>query len=285
MSQESVGQWWADNPMTYGDVHGKTVHEGEASQLGDEAFFNKVDETFFEWNRPLHGEKPFDRLFPFHEVAPGAKVLEIGCGMGTMASLWARHGADVTAVDLNPTAIAQTRRRFELSGLTGTIQQADARQLPFDDGTFDYAWSWGVLHHSPDIEQSVAEMMRVLKPGGGFGLMLYHRQGLWQRYTVDYLEGFLHMESRFLGPLELSSRYGDGHVEEGNPYTWPMTRREVYDMLAHFSHDVRLRVLGTELDGVLRLMLPGLGRVLPRLVKKAWARRFGWSIWASGHKA
>jgi SAM-dependent methyltransferase len=197
---------------------------------------------------------------------------------------WARRGARMTAVDLNPTAIERTRRRFELHGLDGDIQLADGRSLQFDDDAFDYAYSWGVLHHSPDIEQSLTELMRVVRPGGGFGVMLYHRRSLLQWYVTDYLEGFLHMENRFLNPLELASRYGDAAREEGNPHTWPMTKAEVRAAFAPFSDDVAIRVLGTDVDGVLDQVTPGLGAAVPAFFKKPWARRFGWSLWAHGHK-
>lgn len=180
----------------------------------------------------------------------------------------------------------QTARRFALYGLDGTMVQTDANNLPFHDHWFDYAYSWGVLHHSPDLALSIAEMMRVIRPGGGFGLMLYHRQSIAHWYLTEYVEGFLHNERRFLGPLELTSRYTDGASHEGNPHTWPVTRSEMQQMLAPFSKDVRIRSLGTELDHLLPLWLP-LPRshlFFPRAMKKVWARRFGWSLWIYGHK-
>lgn len=273
-----VQRWWAEHPMTYGDVHGES-----AEDRGTPAFFASVDERFLEWNRPLHGRRPFDRIFPYDRHR-GARVLEVGCGMGTMASCWAREGAHVTAVDLNPTAVEQTRRRFELLGLEGDIRQADGRRLPFDDATFDYVWSWGVLHHSPDLPTSLRELMRVVRPGGGYGLMLYHRRSLLHGYMTRYVEGLVHLERRFLSELELASRYGDAAREEGNPHTWPVTKDELRAMLESAGADVEIRVLGTDLDSVLRLMLPGLGDMLPAAVKKPWARRLGWSLWAHGVK-
>lgn len=273
-----VQRWWAEHPMTYGDVHGEAREE-----LGTPDFFADVDTTFLDWNRPLHDTRPFGRLFPYDDYR-GARVLEVGCGMGTMASLWAREGAQVTAVDLNPTAVAQTRRRFDLLGLDGDIRQADGRELPFDDGHFDYVWSWGVLHHSPDLPRSLRELLRVVRHGGGYGVMVYHRHSFLHGYMTRYVEGFLHDELRFLGELELASRYGDAARAEGNPHTWPVTRRELRAMLEVAGAEVDIRVLGTDLDSVLRLMLPGLGDLLPPALKKPWARRFGWSLWAHGHR-
>jgi len=270
--------------MTYGSEHGRTVYDDAAYQMGSKEFFDRLDREFYSWNRPLHDTRPFDRLFPYGDYRDGKKVLEIGCGLGTLAMNWARNGAGITAVDLNPTSIAQTRKRFELMGLNGVIEPMDARKLAFADGSFDYVYSWGVLHHSPNLEQSLDEMMRVLKPGGGFGVMVYNRRSLLHWYKTLWIEGFLHYESRFLDPLQLASRYGDGARAEGNPHTWPVTKSELRKMLGAHSGDLHIKTLGTDLDTVFHSLLPGLGLVLPGWAKKPWARHFGWSLWAHGHK-
>jgi SAM-dependent methyltransferase len=280
-----IERWWAEHPMTYAATHGETVYDdGAAVELGSPEFFAEVDRRFYEWNAPLHATRPFERLFPYDAYGREDRVLEVGCGMGTMAMNWARTGVQVTAVDLNEVAIAQTRRRFELEGLAGDVLQADAGGLPFADATFSYAYSWGVLHHSPDIGSSLAELMRVVRPGGGFGVMVYHRRSLFHWYLTEYIEGYLHYERRFLDSLQLASRYGDAAREEGNPHTWPMTKRELRDALAPFSDDIRIRVLGTDIDHVLDSAVPRLSRLVPAALKKPWARRFGWSLWASGRR-
>src|SRR5438876_4850820 len=126
----SVGDWWSKNPQTYGDVHGQALYDGELHSKGDQAFFENADRVLFEWNHHLHDKEPFDRLFPFARFR-AKRVLEIGCGMGAMASLWARQNADVTAVDLAPLSVEMSRRRFSLMGLHGRILEADGRTLPF----------------------------------------------------------------------------------------------------------------------------------------------------------
>jgi 2-polyprenyl-3-methyl-5-hydroxy-6-metoxy-1,4-benzoquinol methylase len=279
-----IQNWWADHPMTYGQTHGKPVYGDSQHTFGTPDFFLRVDEEFYSWNRPLHAERPFDRLFPYEQYQ-GKKVLEIGCGMGTMLMNWARNGAICTGVDLNPTAIEQTKQRFQLHNLQANIQMADANKLPFSADEFDYVYSWGVLHHSPNLQDSIRELMRVLKPGGEFGIMLYNRQSLYEWYIIQYIEGFLHRESARLSTLELNSRYGDGHREEGNPHTWPITKQEGIDLLSPFAPDAAAKILGTDLDYVLRMLMPGLGKMLPRVIIKALARRYGWSLWFHGQKS
>lgn len=281
---DEIAKWWGSRPMTYGRVHGGTDYRDGTVEIGSREFFEAADRQFYAWNAPLHDSRPFGRLFPYDRYR-GREVLEIGCGMGGMAMNWARQGARVTAIDLTQAAIEQTRRRFALMELAGDIRRADARSLPFDAARFDYVYSWGVLHHSPDLACSVAELMRVLKPNGEFGVMLYNRRSLLYGYMIRFIEGFLHDERRFLSPLELASRYGDGAREEGNPHTWPITSAEARDLFGAYSRDIAVRIFGTDLDGVLPFLVPGLGHVLPRWAKKPWARRFGWSLWIAGRKA
>lgn len=279
-----VQRWWTENPMTYGAIHGRSDYLDGGQQLGSQEFFERLDQEFYSWNKPLHRDRPFDRLFPYERYGKGSKVLEIGCGLGTMAMNWARNGVDITAVDLNMTSVTQSRKRFELLGLEADIRQMDATHLEFVSGMFDYAYSWGVLHHSPNLEQSLAEMMRVTRPGGEFGIMLYNRRSFLQWYMTEYLEGFLHYENQFLTPLQLASRYSDGGREEGNPHTWPVTAAEVQEMLRPFAADCEVRVLGTDLDSIFKYLIPGVGMLLPSWAKKPWARRFGWSLWITGSR-
>jgi SAM-dependent methyltransferase len=194
---------------------------------------------------------------------------------------WALHGADVTAVDLNPVAIAQTRRRFEVFGLKGNIQEMDASALQFDDASFDYVYSWGVLHHSPNLERSLLELLRVLRPNGEYGIMLYNRASIYSWYLMRYLEGFLHGESRFLDHLALASRYTDGDKEEGNPHTWPVTKREMTAFLSPHSSRITVYAIGP----VEYAFPPKVASFLPRWLLQSWVRRWGWGLFLTGVKS
>jgi ubiquinone/menaquinone biosynthesis C-methylase UbiE len=289
--KESIRDWWASRPMTYAHDHGGTTFDlGGGAQrtvaLGSREFFELADRRFYGWNEPLHtGDGPFGRIFDYERFR-GKRVLEIGCGMGCMAMNWAQRGALLTAVDLNPTSIAQTRRRFELFGLAGDIRESDAARLPFEDATFDYVYSWGVLHHTPETKRTIDEIHRVLKPGGETGVMLYHRDSFLYRYSIKYLEGFLHYESAFLDDRELANRYSDGGREEGNPHTWPVTRDEARRVLFDRFAAVDFEVFGTDVVPIFDQWFPRLGSVLlPLPLVKACARRWGWSLWTRGRKA
>jgi ubiquinone/menaquinone biosynthesis C-methylase UbiE len=287
--ENPVQQWWSERPMTYGADHGTTHYRlGDGREVditfGSTEFFQIVDQKVNAWNEPLHDATgPFGRIFPYARFA-GKQVLEVGCGMGAMASYWAQRGAVITACDLSPISIEQTSRRFQLSNLTGKILLEDGRRLSFPTATFDYAYSWGVLHHSPNLASSLRELLRVVKPGGEFGIMLYYRKGFLYRYRIRYIEAFLHGESEFLDPLKLASRYTDDEEGEGNPHTWPVTKPEVREMIGAYSEKLAMQVLGTDVDYQLSraLPVPGLVRWLPKAVVKAWARRWGWSLWITG---
>jgi SAM-dependent methyltransferase len=290
----AIAWYWSSRPQTYGTEDGKAHYADEDGQvrlveIGGKEFFERLDSTFYSWNRPLHTEVdgdfiPFGKIFDYKALY-GQRVLEIGCGMGTMAMNWAKRGADLYAIDLNPVAMAQTKIRFRLNDLKGHLCLADARQLPFDDNKFRYVYSWGVLHHSPNIKRSVQEIYRVLEPRGKVGMMLYNRRSILFKYMVEYTEGFLHFENRFLSLVELASRYGDGGREEGNPYTYPLTRDEVFGDLMEGYKNVRVRVLGTDIDWMLSFLCIPHHRMIPLFVKKSMARRFGWSLWIEAEKA
>jgi SAM-dependent methyltransferase len=89
------------------------------------------------------------------------RVLEVGCGWGELADWIARDtGADVIAVDLSPRMVELARTR----GVDATV--ADVQQLPYADEEFDVAVAAWMLYHVPDRERAVAELARVLRPGG-----------------------------------------------------------------------------------------------------------------------
>ncbi len=103
----------------------------------------------------------------------GRKVLEVGCGQGTVLTHLARRKAGMVGVDMSRVSIARTCAGARELGLHVGVAQSDAESLPFPDESFDAVVSFGVLHHTPDTARAVREVRRVLKPGGAAIVMLY----------------------------------------------------------------------------------------------------------------
>ena len=101
----------------------------------------------------------------------GARVLEIGCGRGVGTEIiFERFGArEVHAFDVDPDMIARAHRR--LSGCPAnrlTLFVGDATAIRAEDASYDAVFDFGIIHHVPAWERAVAEVARVLKPGGKF---------------------------------------------------------------------------------------------------------------------
>ncbi len=167
------------------------------------------------------------------------KTLEIGVGLGSEHQKLAEAGAILNGIDLTPRAIEHTRRRFNLLGLTSTLQVADAENLPFENDTFDAVFSWGVLHHTPDTPKAINEVHRVMKPGGFGKVMIYHTNSLigymlWIRYAL------------LKGRPFLSLRYIYHHYLE-SPGTKAYTYNEARKLFSQF-HAVSIDSLLTHGD-------------------------------------
>jgi ubiquinone/menaquinone biosynthesis C-methylase UbiE len=105
-------------------------------------------------------------LLRFGGLSDGDRVLDVGCGTGSLTFAVPEHAvvSCVTGIDLTPGFVAFATSRNTDSRIS--FQQGDARSLPFDDNSFDRAFSMLVLQFIPDGRRAVAEMKRVVRPGG-----------------------------------------------------------------------------------------------------------------------
>jgi ubiquinone/menaquinone biosynthesis C-methylase UbiE len=127
----------------------------------------------------------------------GQRVLEVGCGTGCDLLQFAKHGALATGVDITDSHLELARKRV---GDMATVVKADARALPFEDGSFDYVYSHGVLHHSDEPEKAAGEILRVLRKGGKFNIHLY---ALFSESALIY---YLKFGDRWKQQVENSTR-------------------------------------------------------------------------------
>ncbi len=95
------------------------------------------------------------------EDLAGKRVLDAGCGTGWFSQAVCERGAQVTALDIGPRLVAQMREKCDADPVVGSTLE-----LPFADGRFDVVISTEVIEHTPDPRAAVAELTRVLSPGG-----------------------------------------------------------------------------------------------------------------------
>lgn len=106
-------------------------------------------------------------------------LLDVGCGDGALASTLSRRGANVTGLDADPRMLTAARARANAASVTLELVHGHAEALPFPDGEFDRVVAVTVLCfvHKPD--RAIAEMARVLKPGGRLVIGELGRWSLW----------------------------------------------------------------------------------------------------------
>ena len=134
----------------------------------------------------LNSEKVINDLFTANqidlaELIKDKNVIDIGCGSGRFSIALSKMGAKkVTAIDINLQGI-EVAKKFSQNSNISNIEfiEHNVLDLPFDDGSFDFVFSKGVLHHTGDLEKGLEEYSRVLKKGGCGFLYLYANGGIY----------------------------------------------------------------------------------------------------------
>lgn len=135
-------------------------------------YFDDIEQTRYEIHPEVFNFAQFSRFY-------GKKILEVGIGAGTDFIQWVRSGAEAYGIDLTPEAIKHVQTRLEVYGLEAAeIKVSDAENLDYPDNMFDLAYSFGVIHHSPNTPKALDEIIRVIKPGGAAKIMIYNRHSL-----------------------------------------------------------------------------------------------------------
>src|SRR5437588_3241039 len=106
------------------------------------------------------------RLVKHAGIRPGVTVLDVACGTGVVAITAARRGARVTGLDLTPELLEKARENSRTAGVDVDWREGDVEKLPFENAVFDAVLSQFGHIFAPRPNVAVAEMLRVLKPGG-----------------------------------------------------------------------------------------------------------------------
>ena len=235
MQLEEVRTFWECNPLWTGE---STFEPGSVS--------------FFEEHRSVYLADCFDGAFDLRFLPPprpnaqDMRVLDLGCGIGFWVSEFAMRGlGNLLAADLTERALAITARRLEAYGLKAELSRQNAEAMTFPDRTFDHVNCQGVIHHTPDTAASVAEIARVLKPGGTASISVYYRNPILRLWP--YLRWIGWPLARLGGGLKGRGREGiflEGNVDEivrlydgvENPIGKSYTRDQFVAMLGrHFE--------------------------------------------------
>lgn len=220
-----------------------------------------------------------------YQSLKGKTVLEVGCGLGSLLSELAKAALCAVGIDLTWKAVVMSRKRLNLFGLAGETLQSDAENLPFPDGSFDYVLSWGVIHHTPDTERAISEIWRALKPGGRFGIMLYHRNSINFYYHMLFKWGIVAgklLKHNVQDILNIRTDKGDFG---GTPLAKAYTKKEIASMFRNFT-DVRQELYGlkTEVDTIPLAKLPLSKWLIPSRLRYRLLSRWGWFDWITGQK-
>jgi len=156
---EDVIRFWNSQPCNI---------KHSSQQIGSRVYFDEVQtrKYFVEPHIPAFAEFGYWK---------DKRVLELGCGIGTDAVNFARHGADYTGIELSRESLKISQERFEVFNLKGRFIEGNVESVDdiLDQEQFDLIYSFGVLHHTPDISQALKAIRRIMNNKTVFKLMVY----------------------------------------------------------------------------------------------------------------
>lgn len=224
------------------------------------------------------------------------RVLEIGTGVGTDARKIVEHGGIYTGINVDAGSVDMTTKALSAFSLPGEVRQCSATDMAFGNESFDIVYSFGVLHHIPEVEKAVAEIRRVLKPGGELFVMLYNKSSINYNIEILFLRklflillalpgviGVLHFlgfpkeklkrhaeiyrTSKKMSAQEWLSRNTDG---PDNPYSCVYGRREAEKLFKYFE------IISDEVYFFDYRHWGIFGRAMPQSLVNFLGRRWGW---------
>ena len=160
VSIEDVKKFWNNRPCN--------IRHSNKS-IGSREYFDEVEKRkyFVEPHIPVFAE---------FKKWQGKHVLEIGCGLGTEATNFAKNGAILTVIELSEESLELTKKRFSVYGLEANFILGSAEDLDSllpKGQKFDLIWSFGVIHHSPHPEKILKKCNEFLKDDGEIRMMVY----------------------------------------------------------------------------------------------------------------
>ena len=167
---EEVKKFWNDRPCNI---------KHSSKELGTMEYFNEVELKKFR-------TEPHILKFTKFPQWKNKKILEVGCGLGTVGINFALNGADYTGVELSKESLEIAKKRFEVYNKSGKFYLGNAEELSsfVHIETYDLIYSFGVIHHSPHPEKIVSEIKKYMNENSVLKIMLYAKDS-WKNYMID----------------------------------------------------------------------------------------------------
>ena len=243
------------------------------NEFGSREYFDEIERARYQDYAPWMPE-----LMEFNKFT-GARLLEVGCGMGTDLLQFARGGAVCTGMDLTPRSIAITRHRFALYGERADFLIGDGERLPLENESLDVVYSNGVLHHTPDTAGAIRELHRVLRPGGTAKVMIYHKTSLNYWGEMMLHRGVLRGELfRGHSAEQIMSRWVEYSEHGARPLVKAYTRQQARELFRDFT---RVKI---QIEQLIRSEFPLVGRLIPEALFRAMRQSIGWNLIITARK-
>ena len=156
---------------------------------------SKLEKIFVNYTAKRRNIKTAERLFNYIDLDKVEKVLEIGCGIGTLSSYLAdKYKWKVTGIDLDPEQIEKAKK-YHIESEYPKFIETDATKLPFENNEFNMVLSFDVLHHIPNCNKALDEINRVLKSDGFYILVDFTFPRLFGKFSIQLNDIINQMEN------------------------------------------------------------------------------------------
>ena len=235
-------------------------------KVGTKEYFDEVEKKkyFVEPHIPIFAEFPRWK---------NKQVFEVGCGIGTDAKKFCEAGADYTGIDISKKSVKLTQKRlkeYKLEGevICGNIEDSIFLGKNFDLEVYDLVYSFGVLHHTPNISNAISNIQLLLKPGGIFKMMVYAKHS-WKYWKIK--EGLDQFEA-----------------QKNVPIANVFTKAEIYNLLLNFKNITitQQHIFPYKIPEYKKhqYVKEDYFKEMPEDIYKMMEKRLGWHLCVTGQK-
>lgn len=199
--EEVIKKFWNDRPCNIKHSNKKFLSKDYFDEISNKRYF--VEPHILE--------------FCDFKKYKNKRILEIGCGIGTDAVMFAQEGCEYYGIELSDESLNITKERFKVYNLEGKFYNINAERLDiFEDNFFDLVYSFGVIHHTENPENIIDEIYRILKPNGDAKIMLYAKES-WKNMMIK---------------LDMDQY----EAQNGCPIAYTYSKNEIYELFNKFTN-------------------------------------------------